>query len=351
MTRTPVSRPTLLPGLPRIWRTPHTLQLGVAPPRAVLLDLPEPRAAGLLDLLDGSRTERLALARAGAYGLSADEARTLLDALHAAGLVVPARDLYPPAMPPRLAGEAAALALTAVTTSAATVLRRRAAARVVVTGRGRLAPAVAVALAAAGVGHVHPDLAGSVDLHEIPGGPLVASDAGSPRAAAAALAVQRAAPGTETGPVRHATASLIVQLGAESRPARRRRPHLTASIREGVVLAGPMALPAASPCPDCIALHRRDRQHHGRDGTAPPSATAGPAPAEPSGGPQPCTVATLLAATAYLTAEALAFLDGGTPQTLGAEVEISSPGTFRRRTWTPHPGCPCDRRNTRRRSR
>ena len=43
------------PGLPRVWRGPHTLQLGTDPTRAVLIDLPDPRAAELLDLLDGTR--------------------------------------------------------------------------------------------------------------------------------------------------------------------------------------------------------------------------------------------------------------------------------------------------------
>ena len=52
-------------------------------------------------------------------------------------------------------------------------------------------------------------------------------------------------------------------------------------------------------------------------------------------------MATLLAATAFATAEVLTFLDGGTPETLGATVEISAPGRFRRRTWHPHPGCRC----------
>ncbi|MEU4214567.1 hypothetical protein [Actinoplanes sp. NPDC026623] len=343
MSRTPLPRPTLLPGLPRIWRASHTLQLGLDPPRAVLIDLPEPRAAGLLDLLDGSRSERLALARAGAFGMRPDEARTLLDTLHAAGLVVPAQSLFPPAMPERLTGEAAALAYSPGAASPARTLRRRSAARVVVTGRARLAPGVAVALATAGVGHVHPDLTGSVDRHEIPGGPLSAADIGRPRAEAAAEAIQRAAPGTETRTVRRGAASLVIRLGGEQPPApptisraQRRQPCLTATIREGKVLVGPLVPAAASPCLGCIALHRRDREAAWPDAAAPPMPTPGPA--------EPCAAATLLAATAYLTAEALAFLDGDTPETLGAEVEISRPGRFRRRTWAPHPACPCVRR-------
>jgi len=45
-----------------------------------------------------------------------------------------------------------------------------------------------------------------------------------------------------------------------------------------------------------------------------------------------------------ITHEALTFLDGGTPETLGAEVVITTPGHTRRRTWAPHPACGCTRR-------
>jgi hypothetical protein len=340
MSRKPLPRPTLLPGLPRIWRNPHTLQLGLDPARAVLLDLPEPRAARLLDLLDGSRSERLALAQAGAHGLRPDDAAALLDTLHAAGLVVSAQTLFPPAMPPRLTAEAAALAF-AGTTAPARALRRRAAARVVVTGPSRLAAGVAVALAAAGTGHVHPDLTGAVTHHELPAGPLTETDLGRPRWEATATAIQRAAPTTQTRPVRRGAASLVIQLGrddpATSPPpasAHRNRPHLTATIREGVVIVGPLVLPAATPCPNCIALHRADRDASWTRTTAKPTPPTLEA----------CSVTTLLAATAYIAAEALTHLDEGTPQTLGAEVAITAPGQTRRRTWPPHPSCPCTRR-------
>jgi hypothetical protein len=341
MSRTPLPRPTLLPGLPRIWRTPHTLQLGLDPARAVLLDLPDPRAAGLLDLLDGSRPERLALAQAGALGLRPDEASALLDTLHAAGLVVPAPSLFPAAMPARLTAEAAALAFTGPDAAPARTLRRRAAARVVVTGPSRLAAGVAVALAEAGTGHIHPDLTGAVTRHETPGGPLTDADVGNPRAEAVAAAIQRSAPHTRTRPVRRGAASLVIQLGPDHpatplpvTSAHRNRPHLTATIREGGVVVGPLVRPASSPCPNCIALHRADR-----DATWP---LTPPAPARTT--LEPCGVATLLAAVAYLTGEALACLDEEAPETLGAEVMITTPGRTRRRTWLPHPACGCTRR-------
>ena len=51
-------RPTLLPGLTRIRRGPRTVQFGVDPRRAVLVELADERAAAILDLLDGAHSER-----------------------------------------------------------------------------------------------------------------------------------------------------------------------------------------------------------------------------------------------------------------------------------------------------
>ncbi|GAB1642950.1 hypothetical protein [Krasilnikovia sp. MM14-A1259] len=368
MTRTPLLRPVLLPGTPRLWRGSHTLQLGLDPSRAVLVDLPDPRAAGLLDLLDGTRPERVILARAATMGVPPDEARALLDALHTTGYVLAGRHLLPPALPPetrdRLTGEAAALALRrtgppqrhpgapgASATSPtpggvpARTLRRRAAAQVVVAGRGRLGAPVAVALASAGVGHVDPDLPGRVSRADLPGGPLTGDDVGVPSRDAVAAAIHRAAPGTRTGPIRRGQAGLVVQLGQDqpaallaAAHAARRQAHLAVAVHHGVPVVGPLVPPAGGPCLNCLDLHRRDRD------TTWPGGVPGPRAAEP------CTVATLLAATAYATAEALTFIDGGAPETLGAAVEIAAPGRFRRRTWPPHPDCGCTRvRSVRRR--
>jgi hypothetical protein len=364
--------------VPRIWRSRHTLQLGLDPPRAVLVDLPDPRAARILDLLDGTRPERLVLRRAAEYGISPADAHALLDTLHAAGFVLPAPALLPAVLADdarrRLTGEAAALALLRTTSSPrkathaptadrrlpgpdrdaagaeapasrvpAASLRRRRAARVVIAGRGRLGAPLAVALAEAGVGHIHPDLPGPVTVAELAGGPLSGPDVGSPRRQAVASALHRAAPGVQTHPVRRGAASLLVQLGyaqptalVAAGHASRQQPHLAASVRDGVVVIGPFVPPAGAPCLHCVELHRRDR-----DADRPePVGRLDPAAVEP------CAVATLLAATGYATAEVLTYLDGGRPETLGAAVEIAAPGRFRRRSWPPHPGCGCRRRKT-----
>jgi bacteriocin biosynthesis cyclodehydratase domain-containing protein len=346
-TRLP--RPTLLPGLRRLWRDRHTLQLGLEPSRAAVLEVADPGVARLLDLLDGEHTERAVLAYATRSGIAEADARGLLDALRGAGLVLPAQALLPPAMPEptkrRLAGEAAAIALRAHVTAGtpAQVLRRRAAARVVLNGGGRLAAPLATTLADAGVGHVNPDLTGLVTPGEPVGGVLTGADVRQPRSGAVAAAVRRAAPEARTRAIRSGEASFVVHLGAD-RPAallaaghaRRRRPHLMIAVRDATVVVGPLVPPGGRPCLNCVDLHRGDR-----DPAWPALAAQLREPAvEPTG------AATVLAAAAFAAGEVLAYLDGGAPETAGATVEISAPGRLRRRTWPPHPDCSCHRRRS-----
>jgi hypothetical protein len=332
-----VNRPTLIPGLPRVWRGPGELQLGADPARALLLHLPDPRAERVLDLLDGTRSERLVLLRAAEWGISPDDCRALLETLHTAGLALPFAALVPQGLSAvshhRLLGEAAALALHGDRAPART-LRRRLTSRVLLAGHGRLGAPIAVALAEAGVGHVRPEVTGRVRLGEPAGGPLRGTDVGRPRREAIIDAMTRAAPGTTAG-VRRTAASLLVQLDHDepvallaTRLAHRRQPHLAVTIREGAAVIGPLIPAGGAPCLNCLDLHRRERD------------AAWPGPPGRSGAvAEPCAVTTVLAATAFAAAEVLSFLDGGTPQTVGATAEISAPGRVRRRTWRPHPDC------------
>ena len=369
-----MNRPTLIPGLPRIWRGPREIQFGSDPSRAVSLELPDPRAAQILDLLDGFRSERAALLRAAELGVPVDQARALLDALQAAGLILPAPDLLPTGLPHEsrrhLIGEAAALAMAGK--HPADILRRRAACRVLLTGHGRLGAPIAVALAEAGVGSVQAEMPGTVGPGELAGGPLRGTDLGRPRREAISDAVLRAAPGLRPHPVRPSAApdsrslsvrdpagapppsvrdpaprppsvrdpaarppsvsdpavTLVVQLGHYGPSG---VPHLAVTIREGTPVIGPFVPASGRPCLRCLELHRQDRD----------PAWPGPPRRPLLDAVEPCAVATLLAATAFATAEALTHLDGGRPQTLGTAVEITAPGHTRRRRWPPHPACPC----------
>ncbi|NUT34757.1 MAG: hypothetical protein HOV79_17005, partial [Hamadaea sp.] len=88
-------RPLLLPGLQPLWRGRRSVQLGTDPRRAVVLELAHPSAGRVLDLLDGSRTERMVLDEAARLGMTEPAARTLLADLTDRGLVMPADALVP----------------------------------------------------------------------------------------------------------------------------------------------------------------------------------------------------------------------------------------------------------------
>jgi bacteriocin biosynthesis cyclodehydratase domain-containing protein len=348
-------RPILLPGLCRLWRDRQTLQLGLDPAKALVLRLGNPAAAQLLDLLDGRHTERSVLHFASRTGIDDGDARSLLDTLQAAGLLISAQSLLPGRLSEQLLPEAVAVTLTAPPpATSAQILRRRATAKVLVTGRGRLASTIALALAHAGIGHVAPALDGHVIPGELIAGGLVASDVGEPRGEAVAAAIERASPGTVTRAMRRGEPTFLVQVGAACTGgpaalsamayAQRRLAHLAAAIRDGTGVIGPLVPPAGSPCLNCLDLHRTDRDP-AWPAIAAQLASQARQPAEPT---EPCAATTLLAVAAFAAAEVLAFTDGGSPQTIGATIEITAPGQHRRRTWPPHPTCGCARQSRRR---
>ncbi len=444
-------RPTLLPGLARIRRGPRTVQFGVDPQRAVLVELADERAAAILDLLDGAHTERQILAGALRLGVRPADARALLGTLHAHGLLVAAHTLNPPGVAPHLRAEAAALALrqadprlagrwayrgplsaaaqerhraggsptgrtpaaagqeragaggtgrtlaaagqeragaggTGRTAAAAAqqrpdsagpmgrtldaaaqerpgagavrpgrkptsggsvventvglltpaqVLRRRANARVAVAGRGRLAAPIAIALARSGVGHVRPDLSGTVRPEEVVLG-LDPAAVGRPRSVVVAQAVVAA--GGRPG---RGKPHLVVQVGAEQ-PAdlaaaalrRRGQAVLAVEIRDGAPVVGPFVEAGGSPCLGCLELHRSDRDPAWSE-IAADLATKPPEEA--------CDLVTIMTAAAFAAAEALAHIDGNEPRTIGGAVTVVSPGDLRRRHWPAHPRCSCVR--------
>jgi hypothetical protein len=353
-----MSRLTLLPGLRRLWRDAHNLQLGTDPTRAVVLEFTDPSIARVLDLVDGSRTDRMILRDAGGLGVPEPAAAQLLDLLREAGLAVAAHTLLPAGLPEplrrRLGTEVAALALRAgrppasfrPPASPAEAVRRRISARVLVSGHGRLVAPIAAALAEAGVGHVDPALTGRVRIDDAVLGGMLPSDANRPRAVAAAEAVVRVAPTTNLRPLRDGSATFVVQAGGYRPPelaalayARQGVAHLTIEVRDGTAVIGPLVPPAGSPCLNCVDLHRRDRD------PAWPALVAQLA----TGGETalPCAVTTALVATGYAADEVLRFIDGGEPQTIGTTIEISGPGQERRRRWPPHPRCSCGLRRRR----
>jgi bacteriocin biosynthesis cyclodehydratase domain-containing protein len=335
----------LIPTLPRLWRDPCRIQLGVDPDRAVVVELGHPIWARVLDLLDGSRTETGVCREAARDGVPPTDSIALVTALRTAGLVVDAWSLHPTGLDDparrRLRAEAAALALhRPAHGSPAAVLRRRRAARVLVTGASQLAIPIAAALAAAGVGRSWPDVQGVAQPGDATPGGLLPTDAQRPRQPAARAAVRRVAPEADLTPLRIAQATFAVLVGATAPPtltalslAARRVAHLAVGIRDGVVVVGPLVRPGQTPCLNCLDLHRGDRDPAWPRIAAQLGSGAGAA--------QAVATATALAGVGYAVAEVLKHVDGDAPSTLATTVELIEPGRERRRRWTSHPRCGC----------
>ena len=345
-----MDRPTLLPHLRPLWRDRTTLQLGIDPDRALVVEFARPVATRILGLLDGTRTDRVVYDDARRLGIPTDHVAAVLDALRAAGALIGAGMLLPAGVPHarrrRLAAEATALAtrLAAGAATPAQVLSRRGDARVLVAGQPRLVTPIGVALAAAGVGHVATLVPGGVcTADDVAVGGLTSSDVGRSTAEAVARTVRAAAPGADTSPLRPEEAMFIVRVGFDPTPAalaarayaRRRLPHLAVTVRDGRVVVGPFVPPAGSPCLGCLDLHRTDRDPAWRRLAA--QLATDPPPS------QACATTTVLFGVGYAVSEVLAYLDGGSPRTRGSCVEIDADGAGRRRSWSSHPRCDCRR--------
>jgi bacteriocin biosynthesis cyclodehydratase domain-containing protein len=348
-------RPLLIPHLRRFWRDGRTVQLGTDPGLATVIELGDPAAARVLDLLDGSRTEHRVIADAAEIGVPAADAQAVCDAVRDAGLVVGAESLLPAGLPEavqaRLTREAGALALArlrrsdqTITRTPADLLRRRCAAQVLIAGHAWLGAVIASILAHAGIGNLDPALDGWAVAGDAAVGGLLAADVHRSRATAAADAVRRAAPDAQVRPLRAGSASFVVRVGTRPGAAlatrgvrERASPYLEVYLRDGSVVVGPLVLPGEPPCAYCLYLHRQDRD------PAWPALAAQLATGRP--GIEPCAVTTALTGAAFAAEEVLRHVDGRPAQTHGASVEIAGPGDVRRRSWTPHPGCDCSRRS------
>jgi hypothetical protein len=254
----------LAPGRAALWRSPRCLQLGLSQQRAMVLDeLPEPLAT-LLKRMDGVCSTTELLADVPAAGSSRQDALMMLTDLHQRGLVqdASAADPGPPGWH-RVALATEAASWSVHTTQAPRyVLRRRREAAVRVVGSGRVAVAVATALAAGGIGHVTVHAGGTVTPADLGTGYLP-EHLGTARAAAAADAVLRCAPEVVVASRRRpdfiVLSDVIVLAPAiVTELLDSRTPHLIGYAHEGTAVVGPLVWPGRSSCLHCAELHRAD---------------------------------------------------------------------------------------------
>ena len=346
----PPHRPQLKPGLRRVWRDVSTIQLGVDPAHAVVISGLDPASARVLESLDGSRDLPGVASGAARLGVDADRLDELLTVLTRAGVLVDAaadrqalaglgrdeRDRLAPDL-------AAAALLHRVGDGAVGLLTRRRRGVVQVLGADRVGASVATLLAAAGVGGVVVEDAGTTRPGDVAPAGASPEDVGSRRQDAATRAARRVAPSVRTTlPAGRPAPDLVVLTGAGAGPAAADRllragvPHLVARVRETTGVVGPLVLPGRSSCQRCHDLHRSDRD------PAWPSIAA-----QLSAGPRQrvlaCDTVLATAVAAHAALQVLAFLDGDPePSAVDGTLEIGQrDGRVRRRSWPVHPACGC----------
>jgi hypothetical protein len=316
-------------GRTALWRHPGSLQLGLDPRYALVLDGLNPALADAVQRIDG---------RVSADELAGRDDATLrqLHELEAAGLLEPVGHDGPPALLPDVA------AWTLRTGGAASSLvARRAAATVEVCGGGRIALGVATLLAAAGVGTVTVLATGIVTSADVGTGYLPC-DVGQVRRTAAAAAVRRSRTMEPPSPAGAEPDLVVLTDSAVWDPCLSLRlvggrvPHLAVHGTETSAVVGPLVLPGRTGCLRCADLHRAARD------PCWPVLAAQLATRSP-----PVELACAQVAAGMAAEQVLALLTGpgfgpNAPPTLGCTLELDPlHGEVLRRRWPPHHACDC----------
>lgn len=371
-------RPALKSGLLPVWRDRDTLQIGIDPRRAVALSGMN-QAADLIGLLDGSRDRHQVIAAAAERGIPVPTAERVLTLLAAGGALddFPAGTLreLPPPLRTRLAAELATASLAHRDgDGGARSLARRRAALVSIEGERRIARAIARILRTSGVGQVRVVRLRSPDSRREPAGnaghpatgSLRPAGPGGPAARPAGPGSRGAAVAQTDPPGCHRDASpqtdgpggrmagwpaerpaavsrpdLAILVGqqppeAASRLVMDRIPHLAVSAGEAIGIVGPLVIPGQTACLRCL--------DYCRAGNDPcwPLILAQLASRRPD--PPACDAALAAAVAAQAAAQALTAIDQRPASCAAANgtLELVLPGwQWRRRTWAPHPACPC----------
>jgi bacteriocin biosynthesis cyclodehydratase domain-containing protein len=300
-------RPALKSGLLPVWRDRDTLQIGIDPRRAIALSGMS-QAAVLVGLLDGSRDRDQLVAAAAGRGIPAPTAERILTLLAAGGALedFPASTLreLPPSLRSRLAAELATASLVhGDGNGGARYLARRRAAVVRIEGERRIGRSVTRILRAAGVGRVRAGLA--------------------------------------RGPAAVIQPDLAILVGRQppevaAQLVRDRVPHLAVSAGEAIGIVGPLVIPGQTACLRCLDYFRAASD------PAWPLILAQLSSRRPD--PPACDAVLAAAVAAQAAAQALTAIDKTPASSAAASgtLELVLPAwQWRRRTWPPHPACPC----------
>jgi hypothetical protein len=361
-----------------IQRSAGTIQIGVDPPRRILVRDAPLGTFDLLAALNGEHTITELTSRFGdRHNIPSTSWDQLLADLVDAGFLINAdhrsgdrnRHEWTGSQPDR-----ASLTIASGATHAVAAMTNRQDAIAVVIGSGRVAGSVGTLLAAAGVGHVYVDPHRALRPTDVaPAGfahgemtllntaratEAVAHGAVTrprrpprrpnkpteqPRRAdreALAAMIRRISPEVNVHPPGGYLPPTIVILATDGPPdqvqarglVNDRVPHLAVRASELRGIIGPFVLPARSSCLHCHDLHRRDADP-GWPRVLLAMQRALPVP--------PAVLATSVAAAT--AGQVLQFLDGNRmPDSVDGTLELGlSDWVVRRRSWQPHPACFC----------
>ncbi|MGW4490071.1 hypothetical protein ACWEOE_40430 [Amycolatopsis sp. NPDC004368] len=320
--------PTLLQGLHVLERGNDEVQFGLDPRHGVVASGLAPSVVALVRKLDGSRGLDAVLAES-EHG---DQLRLLLKQLTALGLVTEAPK------PAARRVETGFWSLRARHHETALTERRRHG-LVTVRGDGRIAVAVAVLLANAGVGHL--DLrAGGVVTEADLGSGYTSAELGLPRRRAMRNVLARVAPEVSTARNRQRAPDVVVLADAAvpapelvAELAEEGVTHLPARVRDGTVIVGPLVVPGRSTCLRCCDLTKTSL-----DDSWPRIAT------QLVDVDQRPDLASVQACASLAVAQALRVLSPSAepPPTWNSTLELDPfEGRLRHRYWEPHPDCGC----------
>jgi bacteriocin biosynthesis cyclodehydratase domain-containing protein len=283
-------------------------------------------------LLDGSRERDQVIAAAADHGVPAQATDRILALLAAGG----ALDDFPlstlrelrPALRAKLAPELATTSLAhGDGDGGARALARRRAAVIRIEGDQRIARAATRILSAAGVGQVQFTR------------PLAQPQTARARPDRRKQRVSR--PTASVGPAVPSAPDLVVLAGRQPlerlvQLAKQRVTHLAVMAGEAIGVVGPLVVPRRTACLLCLDYFRA-----GNDPAWPLIlAQLGHRSAEPPA----CDAALAAAVAAQAAAQALIAIDKNPIASAAANgtLELVLPDwRWRRRTWQPHPACPC----------
>ncbi|SFP10780.1 bacteriocin biosynthesis cyclodehydratase domain-containing protein [Amycolatopsis arida] len=326
-------RPRLLPGLEVLERKPDEVQVGLDPRHAVVADELPSTVIDMLRTMDGTRTVDALLEQVN--GDDSERLRGVLTGLARFGLLEDAsnrrgrRTVVEPELWPLRAGM-----------RRHDVVARRERCALAVYGGGRLAVAVSVLLATAGVGQIDVRAPGLVTASDLGSG-LLDGDVGRERGEAIAAAIHRANSRTRTtriGGGRRPDLALLTDAVVPAPEVVHELvadgvPHLPVRIRDGIGIIGPLVFPGRSTCLRCADLTRADL-----DECWPRVAS------QLAGRMQHAELSAVQAAAALATTQVLRVLSHTPepPPVWNATLEIDTyDGKVWHRPWDPHPDCRC----------